>query len=152
MSDNATQRHANPLATYTWYDFIVRLRRHWPHDGGQKAFSHYTGYTESQVQHWRRHNCVPLAAVTAISEMPSTPEGFLKKQRGTSDLHSEKFVSRVIELSNATPKPTIPTIASKLSREFKFDVSDSMVKGIRLRNKDRIEGYQVRKKGTDNGG
>ena len=124
-----------------WDDFISALEAHLGSlKRAQTNFCENTDYSLSTLQHWRKSNKVPAAAFEALSTIdPKTcADSYFR------GYHTTKFTNSLIELS-ATNK-TLAEIAEALSKEYNRKVTENMVKGIRYRNKDRINAYRSRTK------
>lgn len=141
----ADQYTENDLGDYivSWGMFHAALIDRIGEARAQRNFIEQTGYTESRVQHWRTTKQVPLEAVASINQID------LSKCPKTlyQGYHDKEFVKRVIELSSSTE--TIKGIAARVSKEFGQPVTESMVKGIRFRNKDLIANYHSRRDSID---
>lgn len=125
-----------------WEEFMEALSAHLGSaKRAQTNFCEHSEYSLSTLQHWRKSNKVPEAAFDALKEID--PEACSSSY--FQGYHTSKFTSRLIALS-ATNK-TLAEIAATLSSEYgDRKVTENMVKGIRYRNKERIESYKSRTK------
>lgn len=123
----------------SWNDFSTALHEHFGSPRrAQTNFSEKTNYGLSSLQHWRKSDRVPEEAFTALSLIDATkcsPTLF-------QGYHTQIFTKRVVELS--AQKKTLSEIATILAAECGRTVNENMIKGIRYRNKSKIQDYQSR--------
>ena len=127
--------------TRPWDEFMGSLEAHLGSPKrAQTNFCEQTEYSLSTLQHWRKSNKVPEAAFEALASIdPETCSSSYFQ-----GYHTGKFTNRLIALS--ADNKSLAEIASTLSSEYNRKVTENMVKGIRYRNKERIETYRSRPK------
>ncbi len=129
--------------TRPWREFVARLTEHLGSPRrAQTNFCENSEYSLSSLQHWRKIDRVPPEAFAAIEKID--PEKC--PQSNFKGYHSTKFTQRVIQLS--AERQTLSMIAQILTKEFGRPVTENMIKGVRYRNKDKIDAYQSREKET----
>jgi hypothetical protein len=125
--------------TRPWADFIAELTEHLGSPRrAQTNFTENSDYSLSSLQHWRKTDKVPEEAFAVLKKIDASkcsPSSF-------AGYHSTSFTKRVIELS--AERKTLSVIAATLTQEFKRNVSENMIKGVRYRNKEVIDSYQSR--------
>ena len=119
-----------------WSDFVSALEQHFGTlQRAQTNFSEQTGKGMSTIQNWRKQDRVPDYAFTTLLEIDSS-ECSSSLFRG---YHTQTLITRVVELSKQNK--SLAEISTILSVEFDRKITESMVKGLRYRNKVSIPGY-----------